>query len=185
MTTTNTYNPIFRAFNELTTPEAFRWYGTQAKTTAILAQAIAHYSFTAAQRLLSDRHRLALAPAVAEPENAQTIAPVVQDDGAAVAGLENAKSLCVTALQELAIAPQQEYASTEAETIALAIEPELDFGDAITGDGDAALSWADEVPLDDDTELRPWAGDDAEVVESPVLSYQWEEDAEALAGDEA
>jgi hypothetical protein len=38
---------------------------------------------------------------------------------------------------------------------------------------------------DDDTELRPWAGDDAEVVESPVLSHQGEDDAEALAGDEA
>jgi hypothetical protein len=73
MTTTNTYNPIFRAFHELTTPEAFRWYGTQAKATATLAQTIAHYSFTTAQRLLSDRNPMAIAPAVAELENA--IAP--------------------------------------------------------------------------------------------------------------
>jgi hypothetical protein len=71
MTTTNTYNPIFRAFRELTTPEAFRWYGTQAKTTATLAQTIAHYSFTTAQRLLSDSKPMAIAPAVAEPENAK------------------------------------------------------------------------------------------------------------------
>jgi hypothetical protein len=97
MTTTNTYNPIFCAFRELTTPEAFRWYGTQAKATATLAQTIAHHSVTTAQRLLSDSNPMAIAPAVAEPENAiaqhqkyaqaEAIAPepdfgeVIADDG--------------------------------------------------------------------------------------------------------
>lgn len=100
MTTTNTYNPIFRAFRELTTPQAFRWYGTQAKATATLAKAIAHYSFTNAQRLLSDSKPAAIAPAIAESENA----PTRQDDSDAVVGLENA----MLTLQESA--SQQEYA---------------------------------------------------------------------------
>jgi hypothetical protein len=102
MTTTQNYNPIFRAFRELTTPEAFRWYRTQAKTTATLAQTIALKGFTTAQRLLNASKPMAIAPAVAEPENAKAQHPVVQDDGAVVAVSENA------------IAPQQEYASTEA-----------------------------------------------------------------------
>jgi hypothetical protein len=247
MTTTNTYNPIFRAFRELTTPQAFRWYGTQAKATATFAKAIAYYSFTTARHLLSDRKPVAIA-AIAEPEFAQTIAPAVQDDSDAVAGFENA------------ISPQQEHAQTEAteaqglsvpdgweaieandtavdeleqaevgwEAIALATapEPELDDSEsdriaidepeqamltlqesasteppqAITlsdaeaiapepnfGEADAELSGADEALLDDEdpTERRYWAGDGAEGVESPVMSHQWEEDAEALAGDEA
>jgi hypothetical protein len=71
MTTTQNYNPLLSAFRELTTPEAFRWYGTQAKATATLAQTIAHYSFTTAQRLLSDSKPMAIASAIAEPENAK------------------------------------------------------------------------------------------------------------------
>jgi hypothetical protein len=115
MTTTNTYNPIFRAFRELTSAQAFRWYLQQLQTTATLAQTIAHYSFTTAQRLLSDRKPVALA-AIAEPELAQTIAPVVQDDSAAVAGLENA----MLTLPESAL--EQEYA------------PAIDEPEAVEGD---------------------------------------------------
>jgi hypothetical protein len=206
MTTTQNYNPIFRAFRELTTPEAFRWYGTQAKTTATLAQTIAFRSITTAQRLLSDSHRFAIAPAISEPENAKAPHPLVQDDSNAVVGLENA------------ISPQQEHASTEAtepeespvsndwEAIAPATAPEqeqddsegdriaidepeqaiastelkqaISLSDAETNapepddsDADAAFTWVDDARLDDDdTELRPWAGED---------------DAEVLAGDEA
>jgi hypothetical protein len=119
MTTTNTYNPIFRAFRELTTPEAFRWYGTQAKTTATLAKTIAFRSITTAQRLLSDsfaqrfRHRFAIAPAIAEPENAKATHPVVQDDRKPVAVLEDA----MLTLPESAL--EQEYAPAidEPETV--------------------------------------------------------------------
>jgi hypothetical protein len=246
MTTSKHYNPLFSALRELTTPEAQRWYRAQAKTTATLAQTIAHYSFTTAQRLLSNSKSVALA-AIAEPERAQTIAPAVQDDSAAVAGLENAISsqqehaqteateaqgLSVpdgweaieandTAVDELeqadaeweaiapATAPEQEQDDSEGDRIAIdepeqaisstelqqainlseaeAIAPEPDFGEAIADDGETELAWVDDARLDDEdpTERRFWAGDDAEVVESPVLSYQWEDDAEALAGDEA
>jgi hypothetical protein len=95
-------------------------------------------------------------------------------------------------------ATHQEYAPSETETIAPAIEPELDDSEcdriaidepeqAIAGEADAELSWADRALLDDEdpTERRYWAGDDAEVVDSPVMSHQWEDDADALAGDEA
>jgi hypothetical protein len=126
MTTTQNYNPLRNALVELTTTEALRWYRTQAKTTATLAQTIAFRSITTAQRLLSDRHRFAIAPAIAEPELAKAPHPAVPDDGDAVVGLENA------------ISPQQEYASTEAtepeespvsndwEEIAPTIAPEPD-----------------------------------------------------------
>jgi hypothetical protein len=110
---TNTYNPIFRALRELTTPQAFRWYGTQAKATATLAQTIALKGFTTAKHWFSCG---AIASAVADPENAiampsaiaptetiaQTIAPVVQDDGDAVVGLENA----MLTLPESALEPE-------------------------------------------------------------------------------
>jgi hypothetical protein len=194
MTTTQNYNPLRNALVELTTPEAQRWYRTQAKTTATLAQTIAFRSFTTAQRLLGNSKPVALA-AIAEPEFAQTIAPAVQDDSDTVAGLENAIApseaetiaLATAPEQELddresdanaprvriaideleqAIAPYQKYA--QAETIAL----ELDLGDAIAVDGDA-----DDVALDDDdddTELRPWIDDEAEA-ERPSL-VQEEED---------
>jgi hypothetical protein len=122
MTTSKHYNPLFSALRELTTPEAQRWYRAQAKTTATLAQTIAHYSFTTAQRLLSDsfaqrlRHRFAFAPAIAEQEYAQTITPAVQDDSDAVARLENA----MLTLPESAL--EQEYA------------PAIDEPEAVEGD---------------------------------------------------
>jgi hypothetical protein len=71
MTTSNThYNPIFRAtraaFAELTTAEALRWYGTQAKATAARASAIAtgihtisHLSIAVLTRLLQRKPALA------------------------------------------------------------------------------------------------------------------------------
>jgi hypothetical protein len=74
MTTTHTSrNPWAKAIlsfiAELTTPESQKWHLQQLQTTATLAQTIAHYSFTTAQRLLSDRNSVALA-AIAEPESA-------------------------------------------------------------------------------------------------------------------
>jgi hypothetical protein len=115
MTTTQNYNPLLSALRELTTPEAFRWYGTQAKATATLAQTIALKGFTTAKHWFSPSPS-AIASAVAEPENAiampsaiaptetiaQTIAPVVQDDGDAVVGLENA----MLTLPESALEPE-------------------------------------------------------------------------------
>jgi hypothetical protein len=233
MTTTQNYNPLRNALVELTTPEAQHWYRTQAKTTATLAKMIAHYSFTTAQRLLSDRKPVALA-AIAEPELAQTIAPAVQDDGDAVAGLENAiLTLPESALeQEHALSeatePEESPVSNDWEEIAPATAPEpepddsegdanaprvriaidepeqaiastelkqaISLSDAETNapepdDGEAIteLSGVDEALLDDEdpTERRYWAGDDAEGVESPFMSHQWEDDAEALAGEEA
>jgi hypothetical protein len=259
MTTTQNYNPLRNALVELTTTEALRWYRTQAKTTATLAQTIAHYSFTTAQRLLSDRYRFAIAPAIAEPENAKVtqqneqletvegdrlkhfpglrigntpeeqlelnqpamdlLQSWIETDKISVAESENAiapseaetiapatapepddsegdriaidePEQAMLTLQESAStelqqakAPHQEYALSEAETKV----PEHDFGDAIAGETDAELSWVEDAPLDDEdpTERRYWAGVDAEVVASPVLSYQEEDDAEALAGDEA
>jgi hypothetical protein len=97
---------------------------------------------------------------------------------------------------EQADAGWEAIAPSETETIAPAIEPELDDSecDRIAIDepeqaiaGDAELSGADEVLLDDEdpTEQRHWAGDEAEIVESPVMSHQGEDDADALAGDEA
>jgi hypothetical protein len=219
MTTTQNYNPIFRAFRELTTPEAFRWYCTQAKATATLAQTIAHRSFTTAQRLLSNSKPMAIA-AIAEQEYAQAITPAVQDDGDAVAGLKNAESLseAIALEQEHALSeatePEESPVSNDWEEIAPATAPgpELDDGecdriaideleqaisstelqqasaDEIANDGEteAEQAWVNSALLDDDdTERRYWAGDDAEVVESPVLSYQEEDEVEALAGDEA
>jgi hypothetical protein len=232
MTTTQNYNPIFRAFHELTTPEAFRWYGTQARATATLAQTIAFRSVTAAQRLLSNRHRFAIAPAVAEPENAKAPHPAVQDDGDAVAVSENAiapqqeyASTEATEAQDLPVpdgweaieandtavaepeqadagweakATRQEYAPSETVTIAPAIEPELNDSEcdriaideleqAIAGEAEPELAWVDEALLDDEdpTERRYWSGEDAEVVESSVMSHQGEDDAEDEAGDKA
>ncbi len=160
MTTTNTYNPIFRAFRELTTPQAFRWYGAQAKATATLAQTIAFRSFTTAQRLLSDHKPIAIASAVAEPENAE--------------------SLCVTALQELAIAEQQEHAQAKA------IAPEPDFGEAIADDGEAALA-VSAVPLDDDddTELRYWAELELPSILDEEYSHLEDDADNSAAGAEA
>jgi hypothetical protein len=177
MTTTNKYNPLLSAFRELTNPEAFRWYLAQAQATATLASTIARYSFTTAQRLLSDSSSIALAPAVAEPEKAiaSTIALAVQDD--AVAGIENAiapseaETVAPTIEPELndsesdrisidelrqVIALPQEYAQAEAKA------PEADCGEATAADDAADLAWFDAVSLDveDDTELRPWTGED-------------------------
>jgi hypothetical protein len=82
MSTTNTtYNPIFRAtraaFAELTTAEAQRWYGTQAKATAARASAIStdihtisHLSIAAVTRLLQRKPALA---AVEQVEIADTV----------------------------------------------------------------------------------------------------------------
>jgi hypothetical protein len=206
MTTTQNYNPIFRAFRELTTPEAQRWYRTQAKATATLAQMIAHYSFTTAQRLLSDRKPMAIAPAIAEPENAKAPHPVVQDDGKPAAVLENAIAASqqeyalpeVTRAQDLpvpdgweaikaddTVVDELEQAEVGWEEIAPAIAPEQEQDDsegnrnaidepeqAIAGETDAELSWVEDAPLDDEdpTERRYWSGED---------------DAQALAGDEA
>jgi hypothetical protein len=52
MTTNTTYNPLLSALRELTTPEAFRWYSTQAKAKAALAQMIALRGITLVKHLL-------------------------------------------------------------------------------------------------------------------------------------
>jgi hypothetical protein len=148
------------------------------KTTAALAQTIAHYSITTAQRLLSNSHRFAIAPAVAEPENAiastinpavlenaiapseaQTIAPTIapepelDDSESDHIAIDEPEQAMLTLQESASTEPQQAIALSEAE----AIEPEPNFGEAIADDGDAALS-VGTVPLDDDdTELRYWA----------------------------
>jgi hypothetical protein len=193
MTTTNTYNPIFRAFRELTSAQAFRWYLQQLQTTATLAQTIAHYSFTTTQRLLSDsfaqrfRHRFAIAPAIAEPELAKAPHPVVQDDGKPAAVLENAIAASLQiALTEAAESPvsddweekatHQEYATT------IEPEPEQDDseGDRIAIDEpEQAISLSDAEAIADDSKA------DAEMAWGDDARLDDEDDAEDEAGDEA
>jgi hypothetical protein len=172
MTTTNTYNPIFRAFRELTTPQAFRWYGTQAKATATLVSTIALRSYSTTQRLLNTSNPMAIT-AIAEPEQVmgKTEATEAQDlpvpDG--WEAIEADDSTVDEPEQAIASTElQQAIALSEAETNA----PEPDIGEAIADVADAEMSGADEALLDDEdpTERRYWSGEDG---------------AEALAGEEA
>ena len=205
MTTTQNYNPLLSALRELTSAQAFRWYGTQAKTTATLAQTIAFRSFTTAQRLLSDSNPVAIAPAVVEPENAkaphqeyaQAEATEAQDlpvpDGweaieaddtmQAQLELDDSASDCL-AIDE----PEQAIASTElqqaiaphqeyAKDKTIALEP--DFDNAIAGDSEA-------VPLDDeDTELRYWAELELPSILDEDYSYLENDTDNSAAGAEA
>jgi hypothetical protein len=76
MSTTNTtYNPLLRAtraaFRELTTPEAWRWYGQQLQTSAALAHRITQPGLTLVRRWISARSGQV---AVAEPVQTDTLA---------------------------------------------------------------------------------------------------------------
>jgi hypothetical protein len=200
MTTTNTYNPLLSALRELTTPEAFRWYGTQAKATAALAQTITHYSVTTAQRLLSDSNPVALA-AVAEPESAESlceaIAPAIEpepelDDGECDCIANDEPESAMLTLQESAStepqqarATHQEYTLSDAEAIA----PEPDFGEAIACDGETELA-VGAVPLDDnddddDTELRYWAELELPSILDEEYSHLEDDTDNSAAGAEA
>jgi hypothetical protein len=68
MTTTNTYNPIFRAFRELTSAQAFRWYLQQLQTTVALAQRLLN-----ARKSVAKPQHQEYAPAEMEPGNAKVM----------------------------------------------------------------------------------------------------------------
>jgi hypothetical protein len=81
MTTTNTYNPLLSAFRILTTPQAFRWYGTQAKATATLAPAIAEpENAKAPHQEYAQAEAIVLEPDFGEAELSVDAVPLDDDD---------------------------------------------------------------------------------------------------------
>jgi hypothetical protein len=69
-----TYNPLRLAFAQLTTPDAFRWYGTQVKATAALAQTIA----TKAKHLLKPTSTMPKRPSPETAEAVQVVEAIAQ-----------------------------------------------------------------------------------------------------------